>query len=45
MFSIAVMECPHFGQRDLGETTDNPAGQRDTHTFRNEPITAPRMNA
>src|SRR5687768_12982069 len=40
-FSIAGMGRSHFGQRDRGFTTDNPAGHRPMHTFRNEPTQRP----
>jgi len=41
MFSPAEIWCPHFGQRDLGFTTERPSGQRLMATFRNEPKLAP----
>jgi hypothetical protein len=34
----------HFGQCEGGETIDSPRGTRQTTTFRNEPINAPRAN-
>jgi hypothetical protein len=41
MFSIAGIGLSHFGQRDLGFTIESPAGQREMHTFRNDPMHAP----
>jgi hypothetical protein len=34
-----------LGQRDRGVTTDCPAGQREMHTLRKDPHTAPNAKA
>ena len=41
IFSHAVIQCPHFGQREGGETMDSPLGIRQIHTLRKLPIQHP----
>ena len=41
MFSSAEIGRSHFGQRERGETIDNPAGHREIQTFRKEPMHSP----
>src|ERR1700722_20964658 len=42
MFSYHVMGRWHRGHRERGATTESSIGQREMHTLRNEPMTAPR---
>src|SRR5580704_6459805 len=44
-FSYHVMARSQRGQRERGRTTDRLSGQRDMHTFKNEPTAAPVRNA
>lgn len=45
IFSHAVIQCPHLGQREGGETMDSPLGMRQIHTLRKLPIQHPKIKA
>ena len=45
IFSHAVIQCPHFGQREGGETMDSLLGIRQIHTLRKLPIQHPKIKA
>ena len=41
MLSNQAMPAPHLGQRERGRTTDSSLGQREMHTFKNDPTAEP----
>jgi len=43
MSSRGVIGSPHLGQCDRGRTTDSPRGTRQMTTFRNDPMSRPKI--